>query len=183
VMGFLGGLFYWWPKMCGKLYNEAQAKVSWALVFVGFNITFMSQFIMGSRGMPRRYYDYLPEFEPFHKASTIGSWILASGLFFTGYILLTALIKGPKAPPNPWGSAGLEWQTESPPVLSNFAKTPIVTRGPYDYHLATAAELFDGFPEEKAKMSARELEEQPLKSGPHKDDAAAAKKNKNKVEE
>ncbi len=79
VMGFLGGLFYWWPKMTGRLYNENVGRVSWGLVFVGFNITFMSQFIMGSRGMPRRYYDYLPQFEPFHKASTIGSWILRLG--------------------------------------------------------------------------------------------------------
>ena len=183
VMGFLGGLFYWWPKMCGKMYNEGQAKVSWVLVFVGFNITFMSQFIMGSRGMPRRYYDYLPEFEPFHKASTIGSWILAAGLFFTGYILLTALIKGKKAPPNPWGSAGLEWQSESPPVLSNFAKTPIVTRGPYDYHLATAGELFDGFPEEKAMMSASERDAQPLSSSApaDKNQPVAAMKHKKAV--
>jgi cytochrome c oxidase subunit 1 len=148
VMGFLGGLWYWWPKMTGKLYDERIGKLSWLLVFIGFNVTFMSQFIMGSRGMPRRYYDYLPEFEPFHKASTIGSWILAAGLFLTAYGLLTAMFKGKKAPPNPWGSASLEWQSESPPVLSNFKETPIVTRGPYDYHLATKEELFDGFPGE-----------------------------------
>ena len=155
VMGFLGGLFYWWPKMTGKLYNEGQAKVSFALVFIGFNVTFMSQFIMGSRGMPRRYYDYLEQFEPFHKASTIGSWILGSGLLLTGYILLSALFKGPKAPPNPWGSAALEWQTETPVVLANFRTPPIVTRDPYDYHLATEAELFDGFPEDKPKADAK----------------------------
>jgi len=155
VMGFLGGLFYWWPKMTGKLYEEGLAKVSFALVFVGFNVTFLSQFIMGSRGMPRRYYDYLPQFEPLHKASTIGSWILASGLFLTAYILLKALISGKKAPPNPWGSAALEWQTATPVPLSNFAETPIVTRDPYDYHLASPEELYDGFPEDREKAAAK----------------------------
>jgi len=148
VMGFLGGLFYWWPKMTGRLYNETLGRISWGLVFVGFNVTFMSQFIMGSRGMPRRYYDYLPQFEPFHKASTIGSWILASGLFLTAYILISALINGKKSPPNPWGASTLEWQTESPPVLTNFRTTPIITRDPYDFHLATPAEVWEGFPED-----------------------------------
>jgi cytochrome c oxidase subunit 1 len=149
VMGFIGGLFYWWPKMVGKLYDETKAKVGWFFVFIGFNLTFGSQFIMGSRGMPRRYYDYLPQFEPFHKASTIGSWLLGLGLAISAYVLIEALFKGKKAPPNPWGSAGYEWQTESPPVVANFRETPIITRGPYDYHLATPEELFDGFPEDR----------------------------------
>jgi cytochrome c oxidase subunit 1 len=141
VMGFLGGLFYWWPKMTGKMHSEKWAKIGWAFVFVGFNVTFISQFIMGSRGMPRRYYDYLPQFEPFHRASTIGSWILGTGLFISGAVLLHAIFAGKKAPKNPWGSAALEWQTESPPVLANFKETPVITRGPYDYHLATPEEL------------------------------------------
>jgi cytochrome c oxidase subunit 1 len=147
VMGFIGGLFYWWPKMFGKMYNEKLARIAWGFVFIGFNVTFISQFIMGSRGMPRRYYDYLPVFEPFHKASTIGSWILGTGLFISGYVLLHAIFKGPKAPPNPWGSASLEWQTESPPVLANFTKPVVMTRGSHDYHLATEEELDDRFPD------------------------------------
>src|SRR5579859_3942287 len=154
VMAFLGGLLYWWPKMTGKWHDEFKAKIGFVLVFVGFNLTFLSQFIMGSRGMPRRYYDYLPQFEPFHKASTIGSWILGTGLFITGYVLVHAIFKGKKAPPNPWGSAGLEWQTATPPVLANFAKTPIVTRGPYDYHLATPEELATGW-DEVEKLDAK----------------------------
>ena len=149
VMGLLAGMFYWWPKMSGKLYNEASARVGWFLVFVGFNVTFISQFIMGSRGMPRRYYDYLPQFEPFHKASTIGSWILGLGLLIEAATLLISLKNGKKSPPNPWGSAGYEWNTATPPLLFNFAETPVITRGPYDYHLATPEELYDGFPEDK----------------------------------
>jgi cytochrome c oxidase subunit 1 len=147
VMAFVGGLLYWWPKMTGKWHDEFKAKIGFVFVFVGFNLTFMSQFIMGSRGMPRRYYDYLPQFEPFHKASTIGSWILGAGLFLTAYTLFEALWKGNPAPRNPWGSAGYEWMTETPVPLANFHKTPVITRGPYDYHLATPEELSTGWDE------------------------------------
>ncbi len=148
VMGFLGGVWYWWPKMTGKLYNETTAKVSWFFVFVGFNGVFLIQFVMGSQGMPRRYYDYLPRYAPYHAFSTVGSWILAVGFLIMAYELLRSLRSGTKSPPNPWGSAGLEWQTATPPILQNFKETPTVTRGPYDYHLATEEELFEGFPEE-----------------------------------
>jgi cytochrome c oxidase subunit 1 len=147
VIAFLGGLLYWWPKMTGKMHDEVKAKIGFVFVFVGFNAVFIPQFIMGSRGMPRRYYDYLPQFEPFHQASTIGSWILATGLFITGYTLLEALWRGKPAPRNPWGSAGYEWMTDTPPCLANFHKTPVFTRGPYDYHLATAEELATGWDE------------------------------------
>ncbi|WP_394847566.1 cbb3-type cytochrome c oxidase subunit I [Pendulispora brunnea] len=141
VMGFVGGLHYWWPKMTGKLYNEGMAKVAWFLVFIGFNVTFIAQFIMGSRGMPRRYYDYLPEFEIFHKTSTIGSWILGAGFLTMLAMFIISLKSGAKSTRNPWGSAALEWQTPTPPPLANFIKVPTITRGPYDYHLATEEEL------------------------------------------
>jgi cytochrome c oxidase subunit 1 len=144
VIAFLGGLLYWWPKMTGKMHDEKKAKIGFWFVFIGFNTLFIPQFIMGSRGMPRRYYDYLPQFEPFHKASTIGSWILAVGMFITAYTLLEALWKGKKAPRNPWNSAGYEWMTDTPPPLVNFHHPPIFTRGPYDYHLATPEELATG---------------------------------------
>jgi cytochrome c oxidase subunit 1 len=153
VMGFLGGLWYWWPKMTGKLYNETMAKVSWFFVFVGFNGVFLIQFVMGSRGMPRRYYDYLPQFRPYHVFSTVGSWILLVGFLIMAITLLISLRSGKKAPPNPWGSAGYEWMTESPPVMANFVHTPTITRGPYDYHLATPEELWDGFPEDFNKSA------------------------------
>jgi cytochrome c oxidase subunit 1 len=144
VIGFLGGLLYWWPKMTGKMHDELKAKIGFVFVFIGFNTVFIPQFIMGSRGMPRRYYDYLPQYEPFHKASTIGSWILATGLLITAYTLLEALWAGKKAPRNPWGSAGYEWMTDTPPCLANFHGSPVFTRGPYDYHLATPEELSTG---------------------------------------
>jgi cytochrome c oxidase subunit I len=147
VIAFLGGLLYWWPKMTGKMHDERKAKIGFGFVFFGFNLTFMSQFIMGSRGMPRRYYDYLPQFEPFHRASTIGSWFLATGLFITAYTLLEALWKGKKAPRNPWGSASYEWMTDSPPCVANYHSPPVITRGPYDYHLATPEELATGWDE------------------------------------
>jgi cytochrome c oxidase subunit 1 len=136
------------------MHDEAKAKVGFWLTFIGFNVVFMPQFIMGSRGMPRRYYDYLPQYEIFHKISTVGSWILAVGLFVTAYTLLEAVLKGKKAPRNPWGSAAYEWMTDTPPCLANFHETPVITRGPYDYHLATPEELATGWDEIAAPAKA-----------------------------
>jgi cytochrome c oxidase subunit 1 len=163
VMGFVGGLHYWWPKFTGKLYDERWARVGWFFVFVGFNVTFLIQFIMGSRGMPRRYYDYLPEFEWFHQVSTIGSWILGLGFIILLIMFLRSLLGGKPAPRNPWGAASLEWMTPTPPPLYNFVKDPVVTRGPYDYHLATDDELYEGyddplFPKKTGKPAAGEKE-------------------------
>jgi cytochrome c oxidase subunit 1 len=101
--------------------------------------------------MPRRYFDYLPEFGRFHAFSTVGSWILGLGFLIMAYVLVKSLRSGPPSPPNPWGSAGYEWQSASPPIVLNFPEVPTITRGPYDYHLATEEELFDGFPEDRAK--------------------------------
>lgn len=147
VIAFVGGLLYWWPKMTGKMHDEVKAKIGFVFVFIGFNTVFIPQFIMGSRGMPRRYYDYLPQYEIFHRISTVGSWILGTGLLITGYTLLEALWRGKRAPRNPWGSAGYEWMTDTPPCLANFHETPVFTRGPYDYHLATPEELATGWDE------------------------------------
>jgi cytochrome c oxidase subunit 1 len=141
VMGFVGGLHYWWPKMTGKLYNEKAAKLGWFFVFVGFNITFLSQFVMGSQGMPRRYWDYLERFRPMHGFSSIGAMILGIGFFILFFNFIGSLLKGAKAPRNPWGSAGYEWNTTTPPHPHNFEETPVIRRGPYDYHLATDEEL------------------------------------------
>ncbi|MBC14486.1 cytochrome c oxidase subunit I [Rubrivirga sp. SAORIC476] len=139
VIAFLGGIHYWWPKMTGKLYNETLGKVSALLVFVGFNLTFFIQFVMGSQGMPRRYHDYpdMPWLEPLHQVSTIGSYVLGLGLLV---VLVNGLLslrkKTPKAPGNPWGGATLEWtHTTSPPDHHNFHHTPLVTHGPYDYEV------------------------------------------------
>ncbi len=143
VIALLGGLHYWWPKITGRLYNETLGKIAVAFIFVGFNITFFSHLILGSQGMPRRYYDYLPEYTTLHQISTVGSWILGAGLFLVGGYMLHSLFRGKKATANPWGAATLEWtHTDVRPDAHNFHRTPLVTRGPYDYHLAH--EVFGG---------------------------------------
>jgi cytochrome c oxidase subunit 1 len=145
VMGFIGGLHYWWPKFTGKMYDESWARVGWFFVFIGFNVTFLSQFVLGSRGMPRRYYDYLPQFEQLHQVSTIGSWLIGFGFLVLGIMFVRSLLGGKPAPRNPWGSAALEWMTPTPPPLYNFVKDPVLTRGQYDYQLATDDELYEGY--------------------------------------
>ncbi|MGD1097043.1 MAG: cytochrome c oxidase subunit I [Bryobacteraceae bacterium] len=133
VIAFIGGLHYWWPKITGRMYNENLGRVGCGLVFVGFNMTFFTQFLLGTRGMPRRYYNYLPQFQGLHDVSTVGSWILASGLFLTAAYLLASLRKPADAPDNPWGGTTLEWQTSSPPITHNFDEPPVLQRAPYDY--------------------------------------------------
>ena len=133
VVAFFGALHHWWPKMFGRMYNERLAQISAVLFFIGFNVTFFVQFIIGSQGMPRRYYDYVQQFEWGHKISTSGTWIIGvSFLLMAGY-LTHSLIKGKKAPANPWGGRSLEWATQSPPIEHNFHDIPTVTEGPYDY--------------------------------------------------
>jgi len=134
VTAFIGGLHHWWPKMTGKMYSEKLGRLSCALYFIGFNITFFSQFIMGSRGMPRRYYNYLDQFQPLHQMSTVGSWILGLGFLIMLINLLTSLKSGAKAPANPWGGRSLEWKTASPPITENFHIRPVVEHGPYDFN-------------------------------------------------
>ncbi|MEZ5360726.1 MAG: cytochrome c oxidase subunit I [Candidatus Zixiibacteriota bacterium] len=133
VMAFLGGIHFWWPKMFGRMYSEAWAKISVALIFVGFNMTFFTQFILGSKGMPRRYYNYLDQYQPLHAFSSIGSWILGLGFLVMVIYLLMSLKNGKKAPANPWGSLTMEWETQSPPIPENFPGNPVLTHGPYDY--------------------------------------------------
>jgi cytochrome c oxidase subunit 1 len=133
VVAFIGGLFHWWPKMFGRMYNEFWGKVSALLVFIGFNTTFMTQFFLGHQGMPRRYYAYLPEYEIMHQVSTIGAWILMVGLFTVLFTLMAAIKSGARAPANPWGGVSLEWETASPPIEHNFHQTPHVVGSPYDF--------------------------------------------------
>jgi cytochrome c oxidase subunit 1 len=136
VIAFLSGLHYWWPKMFGRMYNEKLARIACGLVFVGFNMTFFTQFILGSRGMPRRYYNYLDQFQPLHAFSTVGSWVLGAGLFLTAGYLLASLRKPYDAPANPWGARTFEWETQSPPITHNFDFDPVLKHGPYDYRPA-----------------------------------------------
>lgn len=134
VIAFLGGLHYWWPKIWGKMYNETLARIAAILIFIGFNWTFFTQFILGSQGMPRRYYNYLDKYQSLHAFSTYGSWVIGLGFFIMGYYLIHSLFRGKPAPKNPWGSLTLEWTTTSPPPHHNFDVTPIVTHIPYDYN-------------------------------------------------
>ena len=132
LIAFLGGLHYWWPKMFGRMYNEAWGRLGCLITFVGFNATFLPQFLLGSRGMPRRYARYEIEFQGLHQLSTVGAMILGAGLLLVGLVLLHSLFAGKRAPSNPWGSGSLEWQATSPPSPHNFEDTP--TAGdPYDY--------------------------------------------------
>jgi cytochrome c oxidase subunit I len=115
------------------MYAEAPGRVAAIILFVGFNLTFFPQFIMGYQGMPRRYATYDPEFQVLHVLSSAGSSIMAIGFILPFFYLLWSLKHGPVAGPNPWRATGLEWQTPSPPPTFNFDRTPIVTRGPYAY--------------------------------------------------
>jgi cytochrome c oxidase subunit I len=133
VMAYLGAIHFWWPKLSGRMYPELPGKLSALVVFVGFNLTFFPQFILGYLGMPRRYYEYPPEFQVLNVMSTAGASILAVGYVLPLVYLLLSLRKPPDAGPNPWNATGLEWQTESPPPVHNFDEIPVVTRGPYAY--------------------------------------------------
>jgi cytochrome c oxidase subunit 1 len=133
VMAFLGGLHFWWPKMTGRLYPEGWGKASAILVFAGFNLTFGPQFILGYMGMPRRYHAYPDEWQVLNVLSTAGASILGMGYLLTFCYLTWSLFKGERAPDNPWGVTGLEWQTTSPPPTFNFHTDPIVTEPAYHY--------------------------------------------------
>jgi cytochrome c oxidase subunit I len=134
MMGLLGGLHYWWPKMFGKMYNRFWATVTAVMIFIGFNATFFPQFILGLKGMPRRYYTYLPQYKPLNVLSTIGAYILAVAFVMLVTNLITSL-KGKRREManNPWGGGTLEWTTTSPPPTDNYQTVPIVKYGPYDY--------------------------------------------------
>jgi cytochrome c oxidase subunit 1 len=133
IMGYLGGIHYWWPKISGKLYPEGWARFAALVVFVGFNLTFFPQFILGYLGMPRRYHAYPPEFQVLNVMSTAGASILGMGYIIPMIYLVWSMRYGKNAPPNPWGSTGLEWKTTSPPPPDNFRETPVVTEDPYLY--------------------------------------------------
>ncbi|MBI1938518.1 MAG: cbb3-type cytochrome c oxidase subunit I [Ignavibacteriales bacterium] len=130
---FFAALHYWFPKMFGRMYNVKFARISVATFFIGFMLLYFPKFIMGYMGMPRRYYDYLPQFANLQMISTIGSWILSGTIFFIVGYLLHALFKGPKAPSNPWGGVTLEWHIQSPPIMENFKTIPTITHEPYDF--------------------------------------------------
>jgi cytochrome c oxidase subunit I len=133
VMAYMGGMHYWWPKISGRMYPEGWGKLSALLIFVGFNLTFFPQFIVGYLGMPRRYHIYSPEFQVFHIFSTAGASILAVGYLLPLIYFIWSFRYGPIAGPNPFRATGLEWQTSSPPPTENFHETPVVTEEAYEY--------------------------------------------------
>jgi cytochrome c oxidase subunit 1 len=133
LLGYLSGIHFWWPKIFGRMYSQVWSKVSAALVFVGFNLTFFPQFLLGYMGMPRRYHVYPPEFQVFNVLSSAGASVLALGLLLPAIYLTWSLKYGEVASANPWGATGLEWQTSSPPIAENFEVTPVVTTEAYDY--------------------------------------------------
>src|SRR6266702_4015779 len=133
LMGYLGGMHFWWPKMTGRMYPEGWAKLSALVIFLGFNLTFFPQFILGYLGMPRRYHVYPEEFQVLNVLSSAGASILGIGYLIPMMYFIWSLRYGKVVGPNPWGASGLEWQTPSPPPVHNFEETPIVTHDAYDY--------------------------------------------------
>jgi cytochrome c oxidase subunit 1 len=134
-MGFalFGAFCYWFPKMFGRTYDKRLATIAWAVMTAGFQLLYFPMFVLGWLGMPRRYYDYLPQFHAIQFISTVGSWILVPGVFLFVGIFLHAFLRGERASANPWDGATLEWTIPSPPASENFKKTPVVTHGPYDF--------------------------------------------------
>ncbi|MBX7152651.1 cytochrome c oxidase subunit I [bacterium] len=146
VMALMGGIHYWWPKIWGRMYNEKLARFSVFFVFVGFNVTFFTQFILGTRGMPRRYYQYLEQYQTLHEISTVGSWLLLLGFAIMAFYLIHSIFKGKVAGNNPWGALTLEWTTSSPPPAHNFERQPIAVNGPYDFDKVAAEITYEGTP-------------------------------------
>jgi cytochrome c oxidase subunit 1 len=133
VMAYLGAMHHWWPKMTGRLYPEWWGRLSALIVFVGFNLTFFPQYVMGYLGMARRYHAYAPEFQVYHVLSSAGASILGVGYLLPLVYFLWSLRYGPRAGGDPWGGSTLEWRTPSPPPPHNFPETPVVTEDPYSY--------------------------------------------------
>ena len=141
IMGYLSGLHFWWPKMTGKMYPVLWSKVAAVIVFLGFNLTFFPQFILGFLGMPRRYHVYPPEFQVYNVMSSAGATVLGLGYLIPFVYLMWSLKYGRDAGPNPWGATGLEWQIPSPPPTENFEVTPVVTVDAYEYHAQEVVEV------------------------------------------
>jgi cytochrome c oxidase subunit 1 len=144
VLAFLGGLHYWWPKITGRMYPEKLGQLAALVSFIGFNLTFFPQFIVGYLGMPRRYHAYSPEFQIYNVLSTAGASILGVAYIMPLCYLIWSLKYGKRAPQNPWNATGLEWQTTSPPDKHNFKEPPIVTGPPYQYVAEHEEEMVHG---------------------------------------
>jgi len=133
IIAYIGGLHHWWPKIFGRMYPRRLASITSIFVFISFNLTFFPMFLVGSRGMPRRYYEYIATFESLNQIATVGAVLLGLSLFITLGYLVWGAIWGPVAIRNPWNGLSLEWRTASPPIEHNFHDQPTVSGGPYDY--------------------------------------------------
>jgi len=130
---FIAAIHYWFPKIYGRMYNERRAFVYWFFLFIGFNLLYFPQFVLGLQGMPRRYFDYLPQFTLGQQLSSLGGFILATGIVMMIFNFRNAIKHGAPAPANPWGGRTLEWTVPSPPPTLNFETPPVVTHDPYNY--------------------------------------------------
>ncbi|MCC7237012.1 MAG: cbb3-type cytochrome c oxidase subunit I [Bryobacterales bacterium] len=133
IMGYLGGMHFWWPKITGRMYPETAGRISAIFVFLGFNLTFFPQFLAGYLGMPRRYHAYPEEFQIWNIMSSAGAVVLAIGYTLPMIYFTWSIFAGKKAPANPWGAKGLEWTIPSPPPMENFETIPVVTEEAYAY--------------------------------------------------
>ena len=133
MMGYLGGLHFWWPKITGRMYPEWWGRFAAFTLFIGFTLTFFPQFVLGYLGMPRRYHTYPEEFQLLNVLSTAGASVMAVGYLLPLCYLPWSLKFGKEAGRNPWGATGLEWETVSPPITENFERTPVVTQEAYAY--------------------------------------------------
>ena len=155
VMGYLGGIHFWWPKISGRLYPEGWGRFSALVIFVGFNLTFFPQFILGYLGMPRRYHAYPDEFQVLNVMSSAGATILGIGYLIPLVYLMWSMRYGQRAGANPWGAKGLEWETSSPPPPENFHQTPIVTEEAYAYAESEETEQVEREEEAEEVLSVR----------------------------
>jgi cytochrome c oxidase subunit 1 len=146
LIGFIGGLHHWWPKMTGKMINENAGRIAFALFFIGYNLTFFTQFMLGSHGMPRRYATYPADagFQTYHIVSSIGSYLMAIAFFMMAWYFLASLFGNRRASANPWGGRSLEWQCTSPPPFDNFSEQPAVGDC-YDYSVLRWDEATNGY--------------------------------------
>jgi cytochrome c oxidase subunit 1 len=185
LVAFLGALHYWWPKFTGRMYSDSIGRICGLGVFFGFNLTFLPQFVMGARGMPRRYWDYDPHYQTFHQLSTIGAYVLGISIFVSFVSLVYSLKHGRKAARNPWGGSTLEWQCPTPPTLYNFEKPPVLHE---IYHYDDLVQVEDDVWERqadldedaaKAKADADKPKPEPAKPV---DDKPAAKAEEPKTE-
>jgi len=129
----MGALHYWFPKIYGRMFDEYWANLGWLIFFIGFLTLYFPMFILGIAGMPRRYFDYLPQFHGWNVVSSLGAIVTIMGLIIIIFNLFRSARIGAPAPKNPWGGRTLEWTVDSPPSLENFEEIPVISKGPYDY--------------------------------------------------